>query len=405
MRQLLMAWRARLGIVLAALVLASSMALAQAEVKKSPFGAGPAPIAQPAGSGQTVTGASGFWGWVLSTQAHYQRQMASAVREMKTSNPAGAALTLAFISFMYGVLHAAGPGHGKAIISSYVLANRQTLRRGIFLSFLSAFFQALSAILLVAILAIALKATSLTMKSAETWIEIVSWAAVALVGVWLLYRQLKRVPGTSHGGDHHHQNRHGEATPVPELVTAGHVHGPGCGHDHHNHNHHDHHDAASARKVGRVAFEPASPPHVHTAACAHGHDHGHVHDASCGHVHMPGPEQLQGPWDWGKAVSLAMTVGIRPCTGAILVMLFALSQGILWAGVFATFVMSFGTALTVSILAALAVGSRDLAIRLSGKESAWASRIESAVGIGGAVLVIALGAIGFVTSLTTSAPF
>jgi nickel/cobalt transporter (NicO) family protein len=120
---------------------------------------------------------------------------------------------------------------------------------------------------------------------------------------------------------------------------------------------------------------------------------------------MPEPSQLEGPWSWTKAISLAMTVGIRPCTGAILVMLFALSQGLLWAGIFATFMMSFGTALTVSALAALAVGSRDLALRLTGKESAWAGRLETAIGIGGALFVVLLGVAGFITSLTVTSPF
>ena len=120
---------------------------------------------------------------------------------------------------------------------------------------------------------------------------------------------------------------------------------------------------------------------------------------------MPEPSQLEGPWDWGKAISLSLTVGIRPCTGAILVMLFALSQGLLWAGVFATFMMSFGTALTVSALAALAVGSRDLAVRWAGQDSLWATRLETFAGIAGAVLVIALGTTGFLVSLHGPAPF
>ena len=120
---------------------------------------------------------------------------------------------------------------------------------------------------------------------------------------------------------------------------------------------------------------------------------------------MPEPSQLQGPWVWSKAISLALTVGIRPCTGAILVMLFALSQGILWAGVFATLMMSLGTALTVSALAALAVGSRDLAVRLAGKESQWAVRVETFVGNAGAVLVILLGTGGFLAALRGPAPF
>ena len=120
---------------------------------------------------------------------------------------------------------------------------------------------------------------------------------------------------------------------------------------------------------------------------------------------MPEPSQLEGPWVWSKAISLALTVGIRPCTGAILVMLFALSQGLLWAGIFATFMMSFGTALTVSALAALAVGSRDLAIRWAGRESPWASRLETFAGVAAAVMVILLGTAGFVASLHGPAPF
>ncbi len=367
MHQLVKTATARVVWIVAALFVVTSLALAQAEVKKSPFGVAPAPA--PAASSSTVSapvGSSGLWGWVMATQQHYQREMAIAVRDLKTASPMTAAMSLAFISFMYGVLHAAGPCHGKAVISSYVLANRQTMRRGIALSFLSAFFQACSAILMVAVLALALKATSLTMKSAESWIEIASWALVALVGVWLLYRQIKPMLAGGVAHDHSHA--------PAELAHAGH-----------------------------------GPAHVHGPGCAHGHDHGHVqghvHSASCGHAHLPEPSQLQGPWEWSKAISLAMTVGIRPCTGAILVLLFALSQGILWAGIFATFMMSLGTALTVSALAALAVGSRDLAVRIAGKESAWAGRIESAVGIGGALVVIVLGTAGFLVALRGPAPF
>ena len=120
---------------------------------------------------------------------------------------------------------------------------------------------------------------------------------------------------------------------------------------------------------------------------------------------MPEPSQLEGPWSWPKAISLALTVGIRPCSGAILVLLFAMSQGLLWAGVFATFVMSLGTALTVSALAALAVGSREAALRWAGRDSQWASRLQTGVGIVGALLVVVLGAAGFLASLRGPAPF
>ena len=120
---------------------------------------------------------------------------------------------------------------------------------------------------------------------------------------------------------------------------------------------------------------------------------------------MPEPSQLAGPWSWRRAIGLAMTVGIRPCSGAILVLLFALGQGLLWAGVLATFVMALGTALTVSALAALAVGSRDAALLWAGADSPWASRVQTGVGLLGAVLVIGLGTAGLVVALQGPAPF
>ena len=70
--------------------------------------------------------------------------MTGALKDMR-ENP-WAASTLVGLSFAYGVFHAAGPGHGKAVISSYMLANEVALRRGVMLSFVSAFLQAATAI-------------------------------------------------------------------------------------------------------------------------------------------------------------------------------------------------------------------------------------------------------------------
>jgi ABC-type nickel/cobalt efflux system permease component RcnA len=120
---------------------------------------------------------------------------------------------------------------------------------------------------------------------------------------------------------------------------------------------------------------------------------------------MPDPKDLQGDLTWGKALAIAFSVGIRPCTGAILVLVFALSQGLLWAGVFATFAMAIGTAITVSVLAALAVGSRELAARLGGEGSGWATAVSTGAGLLGASLVLLMGAVFFVGSLQPQAPF
>ena len=100
---------------------------------------------------------------------------------------------LAAMSFIYGVVHAVGPGHGKTIISSYVVANEETVRRGVIISFIAAALQALSAIALVGILAFALNASGLKINAWANQLETVSYALIALVGGWLLTTQLVRL--------------------------------------------------------------------------------------------------------------------------------------------------------------------------------------------------------------------
>ncbi len=350
-------------------------AFAQDAPKKSPFGV-------PLPPGQSTTVAPGqaaersffgdLWSYVLTQQQRINRELAAAVRQLKTGNVLDATLLLGFLSFTYGVLHAAGPGHGKAVISSYVLANEKTVKRGIMLSFLSAFFQALSAIAIVGVLAIALNATSLEITATEKWIETISWGFVALIGIWLLYGQLGalfRRRAETAAAAHSHHNAHAH--------SHDHAHGHGdcgCGHDHGHAHHHGH---------------------------SHGHEqHVHAADGSCcGHAHMPDPKQLEGPMSWSKAIAIALSVGIRPCTGAILVLIFAMSQGILIAGIFATFAMALGTAITVSVLASLAVGSRELATRMAGGESRLAGAVATGAGLLGSALVFLMGAAFFVASL------
>lgn len=119
---------------------------------------------------------------------------------------------------------------------------------------------------------------------------------------------------------------------------------------------------------------------------------------------MPDPKDLQGAWSWRKALPLALSIGIRPCTGALLLLVFAMSQGMWWAGVLGTFAMSLGTALTVSVLATLAVSSRNLAVRLSGEGSPWAWRVQALAGFAGASLVFLMGSAFFVASLQGGSP-
>jgi len=319
----------------------------------------PPPKAQ-AASGPIQRMFGRMFDWVRDKQEAAHTALKTSVERLKTEDPWSAALLLAGISLLYGVLHAAGPGHGKAVISSYVLADGRTVRRGVILSFMAAGVQALSAVVLVGILIVALRWTGLQSKAMEAWLETISWALVALIGAWLIYYQLR--------GGHAHAHAHGHAH------GAGHDHGQHRhpqGHDHHHHRGHQHHGDDCE-------------------ACAH----------------MPAPSQLQGDWSWAHALSIAFAVGIRPCTGAILVLVFAIGQGLWWAGVLSTFVMAIGTAAAVSVLAACAVGFREASARIAGKGSSkWGERVQLAAGLGGASLVLVMGVVFFVGSLTTTQPF
>ena len=127
-----------------------------------------------------------MFGWVLRTQQSLQRELTVGVKSLKGEHAMAGAAMLALLSFLYGVVHAVGPGHGKMVISSYVVANEETVRRGVVISFIAAALQALSAIALVGILAVALNASGLEIKAWSNQLETVSYALIALVGAWLL---------------------------------------------------------------------------------------------------------------------------------------------------------------------------------------------------------------------------
>src|SRR5664280_3065682 len=166
----------------------------------------------------------GLTGWILAKQAEFYRMMSGTIRAAKADG--SAAWTLMAISFAYGIFHAAGPGHGKAVISSYLVANDETWRRGIVLSFASALMQSLVAVVIVGICAWLLNATAKTMCGAEKAVEIASYALIAAFGARLVW--------TKGGGFI-------RALQVPQpaavLAAAAHRHDHDHGHEHHHHHH------------------------------------------------------------------------------------------------------------------------------------------------------------------------
>lgn len=348
--------RAMRALAVSAAVLAAFAVLdgaVHALLAQNPFGAPRA--AEPQG---------GLVGWLLAKQSEFYREMSQTIRAVKSDG--SAVWTLLAISFAYGIFHAAGPGHGKAVISSYMVANRETARRGIVLSFASALMQSLVAVAIVGICAWLLNATAKTMCGAEKAIEIASYALIAAFGARLVWVK---------GGGFLRALR----LPRPALAMAG---AQQHGHDHHDHAHHDH---------GHEHHRHAHHGHDHHHDHGHSHDADHVHDEHCGHSHGPTPAELAGPGGWRRGLSAILTVGIRPCSGAILVLVFALAQGLFWAGVAATFVMGLGTAITVAAIALVAVSARGVAERLSGARDGGGMVIMRGLEFAAAALVLLFG--------------
>jgi nickel/cobalt transporter (NicO) family protein len=340
----------------------------QSALAQNPFGGPPAaPDAQ----------VGGIVGWLLTKQSEFYRAMSSTIRAAKADG--SAVWTLLAISFAYGIFHAAGPGHGKAVIASYLVANEETARRGIALSFVSALMQSLIAVLIVGIGAWLLNVTAKTMCGAERVIEIASYTLIAAFGVRLVW---------SKGGGFIRALRSSYRRSQPLLAPAL-AHAAALQHGHRNHSqaHGDHgdHDRAPAQAI--AAHDHISG-HAHAEHC----DPGHVHDEHCGHSHGPEPTQLSGPGGWRRGLTAVLTVGVRPCSGAILVLVFALAQGLFWAGVAATFVMGLGTAITVATIAVIAVSAKRLARRMTASRDGGGALLMRGVEFGAAVLVLLFGA-------------
>src|SRR5690242_12767604 len=257
------------ALLIAGLALLFVATVVQAEFKPiSPFAGmevvpgAPSAFARPAAAPFQALGPLGrVFAWVLDKQQSLQRTLAMSVKSLKT-DPLRGAITLALLSFVYGVLHAVGPGHGKTIISSYVVANEETVRRGVIISFIAAGLQALTAVVLVGVLLIALGATGLQVNAWSNQLESISYAMIALVGPYLLTGQLRSVwrrwqgdasidvvaADAAPSGDHH------------DHAMPHQHHGNQLHEDHHNAHHHHHSPGEAAITWSMHGSLLADPP-------------------------------------------------------------------------------------------------------------------------------------------------
>lgn len=281
--------------------------------------------------------------WTLAQQRALHRQLAEGLQDLRETPSLWSAAALVLVSFLYGIFHAVGPGHGKAVITTYLLTQRVPVRRGVALSFAAALLQGLSAILIVSVvLFIAGRATREALSQASL-LEQFSFTLVILLGAWLVFRAVRAI-------------------------------------------------AASSGESGRPTLDrpdPRSDPSVRERA-----------GGSAGETSWS--DVASSKWFGAGAVPVVgviAAVGVRPCTGAILVLVVAQLMGLWIAGLVAVMAMSVGTAITVATLAVLAVQARQLAIRATGGQRPGWRKAGQVIALAGGLAIMAVGSLLLVGSL------
>jgi nickel/cobalt exporter len=263
--------------------------------------------------------------WAATAQREVQNGIARALRGLRAGDPA-ALTALLSVCFAYGFFHAVGPGHGKLVVGGYGVAENVPLGRLSSIALAGSLMQAVSAIALVAfgVWALGLTRTQMT-DAGDFWLAPASLAAIALVGLWLVIRGLRR-----------------------------------------------------------LARKPAAHGHTHSGddkACS-----------TCGHAHGPDPAQVAKANSWGASLALIAAIGIRPCTGALFLLILGWGMGLHWAAIAGTLAMALGTASVTLAVAGSAVLFRESLARSIGDGQA-AARLASVIEIsaGALVAIIATG--------------
>lgn len=304
--------------------------------------------------------------WVLTTQRALHQQLNRGIHALRADKSVTGVAWLIGISFLYGIFHAAGPGHGKAVISAYLLSHPAHLRTGLWLSLAASLMQALTAILLILGLVKLAGWLSRDALGQVATVELISFALVAGFGALLTLRAGRRLWRRAIAGT--------PAGPIDQSAQA--YRQPLA-------------PVADSTQRGSLSFRPIPPAPLASAASA---QHGAA-ACDCGHGHHihPGTVDTQGN-RWAMAIAVA-AVGLRPCTGAVLILAAANLLGLWTTGVLAVLAMALGTALTVCALATLAVYARGRATRLAtALGSGSVTWLADVVAITGGLLILLAGA-------------
>ncbi len=289
-----------------------------------------------------------YWQWnsimsaVVEVQRDFHTRLAAHIRAVG-EDTATYGWALIALSFAYGVFHAVGPGHGKAVIATYLGTHQESLKKGIGISMATALMQAIVAITLVTVLAKLLSFRFADIDGYGEEMALVSYVLVILLGLVLSASALRRIMQMSRS-----------SSPSVEVEHA---------HHHHDHaHHHNHHQ-----------------------------DHHHGTDSCCQHAYVPDANQ-----SWLHTLGVVVSIGIRPCSGAIVVLIYAHLVGVFHYGILATLLMGLGTGITVSAIAIASQYARSwlervLASSASNHELINMAMISISIRLAGGVLLILMG--------------
>lgn len=245
-------------------------------------------------------------------QYNLNQRLASLSKEIKEKKSKKPIFIIILVTFIYGMIHALGPGHGKTIIFSYFLRERPNIREGIIAGNLIGFLHAGSALILVLILYFIIKKSFLhTIEDVSRLIKLISYGLITLIGLYLL------------------------------IKTS-------------------------------IDFKKQR-------------------DSNVINIHA-----IQNT---KSLIPFSIAVGMVPCTGTTIILLFSLSIGIPIIGIISTFFMALGMATTISLVGILTITAKQNAIKFVSRKNRLSSIFERSTSVIGSLLMISLGILLFTSNI------
>jgi nickel/cobalt exporter len=254
--------------------------------------------------------------FVQKKQRLLHEMLGHDLRQAAGEHGLAASIGVLIVSFLYGLFHAVGPGHGKVLLTGYLLAGRHTIKRGVWVAGLSALLQALTAIVLVIGLYYLIGVARGKTEAAAQYLELIGYGFMVAVGAWLLVRGLREAWGLIKGGHHHHEG-------------------------------------------------------------------------TCTHHHAP---VLTGKESRRSIALMVLSMGIRPCSGALIVLMFACIVGAVWVGILASLIMALGTFLATAGMASIALWSKKGLLRVFHSSERKLEAVHAGIAIlGGCAIMVLAG--------------